>query len=480
MDGREEKPLDFDVVSAVKDFVFDLHDAMRRSLQLEELETLYTVTFRKLSDDYYKIGPWPAADVISNQCGEDQIFLQFYSEMRLRHMNVHLKITIHDRFEAWANYCRLFDVLLECRDTDFIITSTWAFDIINEFVYQDVWAVQNVVSYLHGLITKSNIGAIMEARRTGATAPKSPSQLHQMMGYYGLIGMSRLHCLMGDYHQCLSTLAPLDVTDRSDLFGSNMHAYVSLYMHMGLSFLMLKRYRDAARVLSEILVHISRAAKTGQLQKPGMEQIPKQSDKMMCLLAIASFLAPGPAADETILQTAQDSHRDRLLRMADGGDNAENAVRDLFQMGCPKFIVASVPDYSVVQNTSGACIQQQVQLFCHEMSQQLAFPKVRSYLKLYATISIAKMARFNGMSEADYLATLVSMKHKLTQLEWGMNSETSPLTGKLALALEFNYFVEDDTIVIDEQAQEKRYEKYFIAQISKCNDIVSQVSRISM
>ena len=32
----------------VKDFVFDLHDSMRRSQQIEELETLYTTTFKKL------------------------------------------------------------------------------------------------------------------------------------------------------------------------------------------------------------------------------------------------------------------------------------------------------------------------------------------------------------------------------------------------------------------------------------------------
>ena len=35
-------------VSAVKDFVFDLHDAMRRSLMVEELDNLYTNTYKKL------------------------------------------------------------------------------------------------------------------------------------------------------------------------------------------------------------------------------------------------------------------------------------------------------------------------------------------------------------------------------------------------------------------------------------------------
>lgn len=31
---------------------------------------------------------------------------------------------------------RLFDELLQCKDAEFIMTASWAFDLINEFVYQ--------------------------------------------------------------------------------------------------------------------------------------------------------------------------------------------------------------------------------------------------------------------------------------------------------------------------------------------------------
>jgi hypothetical protein len=41
-------------VDRVKDFVFDVHDSMRRSQQIEELETLYTTTFKKLRYIYTK------------------------------------------------------------------------------------------------------------------------------------------------------------------------------------------------------------------------------------------------------------------------------------------------------------------------------------------------------------------------------------------------------------------------------------------
>jgi uncharacterized membrane protein len=48
-------------VDRVKDFVFDLHDSMRRSQQIEELETLYTTTFKKLRYIYIKLLSLPVA-----------------------------------------------------------------------------------------------------------------------------------------------------------------------------------------------------------------------------------------------------------------------------------------------------------------------------------------------------------------------------------------------------------------------------------
>ena len=41
-----------------------------------------------------------------------------------------------DYLQSWENYCRLFDALLDCRDTNFVITEGWAFDLVHEFVYQ--------------------------------------------------------------------------------------------------------------------------------------------------------------------------------------------------------------------------------------------------------------------------------------------------------------------------------------------------------
>ncbi|CAM9177581.1 unnamed protein product [Chrysoparadoxa australica] len=504
---RDDKPIDFDVVAAVKDFVFDLHDSMRRSHIMEELQVHYAITFPKLSEEYYKTEPWPAAEVISNQCGDDELFLLFYKEMRLRHICTNLNPSIQDRFEAWANYCCLFDMMLDCHDTDFLITSSWAFDIMHEFLYQfqsfcqfrtsldmlnetersmlmanqDVWAVQNVMSYLHGLTRVSNIVPILAAKRnpsSAAPSPVAPSQMHELCGYFAIVSMSRLQCLLGDYYECLNVLKPLDVTDKNELFASILGSYMSLYLHMSLSFLMLRRYRDASRTLNEVLVHTSRAMKAGQAQRAGTaDMVSKQFDKMLGLLAISQTLAPGLKIDESISQLMKEKHKDKLAKMEQG---SEAAFRELFQWVAPKFIVPGVPDYSSKASVANSAIQQQLKVFCEDVRLQLLFPQVRSYLQLYTTISMEKMSRFNNMSEEQFGACLTSMKHILTQPEWKMSGERGPLDGKPALGLDFNYYVEEETLVIDEQERVQQHEGFFMSQIDKCESFLDHLEKVKI
>ena len=65
--------------------------------------------------------------------------------------------------------------------------------------------------------------------------------------------------------------------------------------------------------------------------------------------------------------------------------------------------------------------------------------KIRSYLKLYTAISVAKLARFNAISDDDFRSELLAIKHIMSQ------SESEPgmaaLDGKIASALDIHFFV---------------------------------------
>lgn len=59
-------------------------------------------------------------------------------------------------------------------------------------------------------------------------------------------------------------LEPIDITDKNELFASNMLAFVTVHQHAGLAFLMLKRYKDAARLLSEVCMCVFCVRALGQ------------------------------------------------------------------------------------------------------------------------------------------------------------------------------------------------------------------------
>jgi translation initiation factor 3 subunit L len=129
--------IDFSLPDTIKDFIFDLHQACRRVYRVDEVKFLYDQKFKELSDKYFSQSPWPSANAIAKECGDDEVFLLFYNEMSLRHRFSRMKvIPVALYLEAWENYNRLFNVLLSTKESFIVISTQWAYDIIQEFVYQ--------------------------------------------------------------------------------------------------------------------------------------------------------------------------------------------------------------------------------------------------------------------------------------------------------------------------------------------------------
>jgi hypothetical protein len=67
------------------------------------------------------------------------------------------------------------------------------------------------MKYLEALIAKSNIHETLISESKGtvaaATADGAPDlgqlNLFKMLGYFSMIGLLRMHCLLGDYYQAL-------------------------------------------------------------------------------------------------------------------------------------------------------------------------------------------------------------------------------------------------------------------------------------
>jgi translation initiation factor 3 subunit L len=128
------------LTESVKDFIFDLHDSVRRSQRPAELKVLYGQTFPELSQKYYSSEPWPPASAVAAECENDELFLALYDELTFRHMFASLRPTLQDKIDCWGVYESLFDKLLAVSHgtggKGLCMLPEWAFEIMHEFVYQ--------------------------------------------------------------------------------------------------------------------------------------------------------------------------------------------------------------------------------------------------------------------------------------------------------------------------------------------------------
>ena len=458
---------------------------------------------------------------------------------------------VNDRIEGWHAYRELFDLLLseapedgaEGKNVNLFLIPEWCFDILHEFLYQfqgfcqfrtatycaaaktadepekrsanvsdalevlgqnrDAWAVEKVLSYLQRLVA---VGT-----------QKNATVTYRYLAYFSSVTMSRLECLLGDYNASIAALDIIydsnaeliavgeDMKTPEDLVNGVFPARLSLTYHSGVSYLMLRRYKDSGAVLGSICLFMQRGFKvcsiiyqpltctfdlmrisshsslnssflqTGQLRKiPGSEQFNKLFDRMIALLAILSHICPTNILDDSIASIVHDKHANNLSKIEAG----EEGYEDLFVFACPKFINPAVPDYS--QALKPGCestpygqdaYKLQVKQFMNEMETHALLRKMHSYMTLYTSIGVEKLASFNDMKVEQFESCLTCFKHKMNQLE---------SSGKIGTAMDIHYHVADNVVHVDEAEKVRRFENFFMKQIQNNDDILRQLEAIKI
>ena len=369
---------------------------------------------------------------------------------------------------------------------------------------RNVWTVEKVLTYLHKFVT------ILQSN----TQTKSSAVFHYL-SLFSSVAQSRLECLLGDYNASLSILTKSKVTDPTnilptprgaddptesnlkplsslDVLNSVFSAKLSMAYHQGVCYLMLRRYRDASTVLGDICTTMHRGFKAGEYRNVhGSDQYSKLYDRMIALLAILTHVCPKMAGlDDSISSTIREKHGKQLSKIEAG----EEGYEDLFIYACPKFVNPSVPRYELIkkgnvngvgqQPTGQDAYKLQVKHFMNEMANQQMMRKLRSYMKLYTSISVEKLGRL--VMEEDFVSLLVSYKCKSRQIEKktaGGNDDGA--TGAIEVegpgsVMDIHYFMTDDMIHVDEAEKLHRFEKYFMKKISQCTDIMSDIDAISV
>ena len=78
-----------------------------------------------------------------------------------------------------------------------------------------------------------------------------------MLGYFSIIGLLRVHSLLGDFTLALKVMENVELNQKSP-FTRVTACHVTTYYYVGFCYIMLRRYPDATRAFISILNFILR------------------------------------------------------------------------------------------------------------------------------------------------------------------------------------------------------------------------------
>ncbi|KAJ3694538.1 hypothetical protein LUZ60_010018 [Juncus effusus] len=489
------------VPDSVKTFVVHLYRYIREK-NVYEINQMYEGSFNRLTDRMFREAPWPTAEAIAPYVDGDHVFCLLYREMWYRHVYARLMPTAKQRVESWDNYCSLFGVVLH-GVVNMQLPNQWLWDMVDEFVYQfqsycqyraklknkteeelqllrqydQAWNVYGVLNYLQALVEKSNIIQILEREKEGLeqfTATdgydyQGGSNVLKMLGYYSMIGLLRVHCLLGDYRTGLKCLAPIDISQQG-VYTTVIGSHIATIYHYGFANLMLRRYTDCIKEFNKILLYILKYKHFHQ-KSPQYDQILKKNEQMYALLAISLSLCPQhKLLDENVASQLKEKYSDKMGKMGRYDEEGYGVYDELFSYACPKFIQPSPPVLDEpLTNYNQDAYRLQLKLFLYEVKQQQLLSGVRSFLKIYSTITIAKLAQFLEVDESTLRSILMTYKHKMHSVD---------TDGKIVSNADVDFYIDDDIVHVVEAKPVKRHGDYFLRQILKLEEMITELDKV--
>ncbi|KAH3763294.1 eukaryotic translation initiation factor 3 subunit L [Pelomyxa schiedti] len=464
--------------STVPDKVRDFLGKLQRAIDARDAAAtmaLYDERYTHYTEKFFWTRPWPSFDSVSVFLPrpDDDLFRTLYKELYFRHIygkvqrNAKKQPTIDQRLDSWTNFVDLFNIILVKDISSVQLPAQWVWDILDEFIYQvqafaqyranltgkseeeinalkkdpQVWSICTAMKILHSLVKKNQelLGKSVQ------TTPESSEtrSIYSYFSEFATVQLCRLHCILGDYHRSLLSLEPLHLQQKFPQ-SQVLSCYTTQQYYIGFSCLMLRRYVDAVKSFGAILRYTARA-KPYHPKSYQQDSISKKNEQLYALLALSITLCP-LRVDNHVHQTLNDKYGDKLTKLQHGD---ETCFEEVFTFSCPKFITAAQPDYDARgTNLFAEPLKLQRGLFMNEVRHQLKILQIRSYLRLYTSISLTKLASYLQMNASELNTELLNYKHKTTQL---ICSGTSfPLhEGKWGLSSsEPDFYIENDIVYV--------------------------------
>jgi translation initiation factor 3 subunit L len=249
--------------------------------------------------------------------------------------------------------------------------------------------------------------------------------------------------------------------NKKAMFARVMAAHLNTYYYVGFSYMMMRRYADAVRMFSHILVYVSRT-KNFQKGSNSYDAIAKKTEQMYALIAMCVSFSP-VRLDDTIHTALREKYGEKFARLQRGGPEALPLYEELFKASAPKFISPTPPDFDNPSLNIDP-LDHHLAIFMDEVKNTLYNPTVKSYLKLYSTMDLKKLAGFLEVQPEELRSWLLVNKQRSRQIR---NSEGGLLEGELVNNSELDYAIEGDLIHISEAKQGRRLVDWYLRNLAR-------------
>ncbi|KAG8826371.1 hypothetical protein FRB91_010843 [Serendipita sp. 411] len=518
------------IPDVVKRFIVQFHQAIVNN-NLPEITACYENGWNKLTEQFYPKTEWPEAEIIAPLVNDNPVFLILYRELYYRHIYSRLTPNVDDRFHSYENSCELFNYLLNSDGPVALsLPDQWLWDIIDEFIYQfqsfsvwrskpklknedelsmlaaeaetaggsQLWSCYSVLNVLYSLVQKSRINEHLSGVRQGLPESEllelageyGSRPLYRMLGYFSLIGLLRVHVLLGDFTLALKVMENIELNQKA-FFTRVTACHVATYYYVGFSYMALRRYNDAIRTFVSILNFIGRMRQY-HTRSYQYDQINKTAERMYALFAICNCLSPSKL-DEQILNNAKERYSDQISKMSQPftsnysapnpttpitpsspkekpspASEALAAYSELFLFACPKFITANAPPYGDADSLTAYIADppeepatRHLSLFLDDIRARAEVPTLRSYLKLYTSLDASKLAGFLEKDEEELVQLLMVMKTASRSIS-RMNNEGALLDGQVITTSDLDFVINENMVHVVESVMNRKYGGWFI------------------
>ncbi|GAW81902.1 eukaryotic translation initiation factor 3 subunit 6 interacting protein [Plasmodium gonderi] len=561
----EETPVSFE--EEVETFLINLHDFVYHR-NAEAIKKLFDTDFYAISEIYFKNIRWPSiklVDIFYKQKNRfHNLIHSLYEELYYRHVFIINDVTLEDRKNAWDNYkCLLNFISSICSDSSgetndnvLVMPNVWIYDFLSEYVYQyqsmchfkikllkepeenmegidfliknsDVFESSIVLEVLHSLLLKAEFSTLPEEEKNIFVHNYFHINNEELtskyqFAYFACCILLRVYVLMGDYYTALKIISCIELSHKA-LYWKVTLCHINIFYNVAFCYMMLRRYNDCIKILSQILIYLSKQkVHISNQQRYQQSLINKLIDKMYLIVIICHTLT-NTRLDETVLQNIKENYSGKFYALLQSTN--EQAYADLFYKVAPKFIdplsnisFQLLANFENVQNQTynSDPTTTQLNIFLKDVSYQKKAFHFISYAKLYHNIQLKKLSSLmnygdrhqvrnghlvadqaegdtakltdehvdaaneekNPLNEQLVSADIMCVKVSGRQLVW----KDGPLyKGEVVTSIfgsTFDFYIDMDILNIKTRAQQKIFIDYFVHQINMCKNLSNNLQGI--